>query len=94
MSAHFKPGDLVMVVKPRACCGESGTSLGKVFSVLRAIEEFAGVRCNTCGAFIEEPSGYFILSSGSASHFSRLKKIDPPAEGDSLPTRKDIEVSV
>ena len=84
----IKTGDLVMVVRPAPCCG-SAVRLGLLF--IATTGKGFGVRCLNCG--IHTYGGFFI--DGSTGHgylTSRLKKIDPPAEGDSLPTRADIEV--
>lgn len=88
MSA-INPGDLVIVVKPSACCG-SVKVIGVVFQPDEVSPGFG--RCGECGTesvgvSAREPA------SGKWIYTSRLKKIDPPAEGDSLPTRADIKVS-
>lgn len=92
MSNDIKPGDQVMVVRVRSCCGMG--ILGLVFTV--AAVRSANTRCK-CGA---EFWGDLVADAppdvrgGGPVLLSRLKKIDPPAEGDSLPTRKDLEVTL
>lgn len=84
----IKSGDLVMVVKPALCCGSAG-NIGRIFTVLE-ISHFEG-RCIYCGHVSTEAR--VMLSENGGIRLGRLKKIDPPADGDSLPTRKDIEVT-
>lgn len=85
----IKPGDLVMVVKSSLCCGD----VSRIGEIFRA--QGVGIRpyavCVHCG---REATNYFgVHKRGRYWHSaSRLKKIDPPAEGDSLPTRREIEV--
>lgn len=84
----IQKGDLVMVVKPTVCC-ENTNAIGIMFIAIP--ETKRGLRCVYCatrtttGFFINDATGHGFLSL-------RLTKIDPPAEGDSLPTRADIEV--
>lgn len=86
---EIKSGDLVMVVKPSPCCGNCA-AIGRIFTV-KAVEVEHG-RCGHCKTMsilarvTTEDNQYIQLI--------RLKKIDPPTEGDSLPTRKDLEVPV
>jgi hypothetical protein len=89
MSAGIKSGDLVMVVKPRACCGNSD-AIGMIFTVIGpAINPTTF--CDSCYNTIPSDT-HLYLSGGTACPPSRLKKIDPPATGDSLPTRADLRV--
>lgn len=88
--SDIKPGDLVMVVKPQRCCGGVAL-LGKVFVVQKI--DSKKLHCISCNhlhaaemiAIDQEGFGYFP---------QRLKKIDPPSEGDSLPTRKELDKPV
>lgn len=86
--SDIKPGDLVMIVKPMPCCGDNAT-LGNVF-IVKSISGSDGV-CGACGDY-QEFAMDALRPDGGYTQLSRLKKIDPPAEGDSLPTRKDLEV--
>ena len=90
MNMQLKPGDLVMVVKPAPCCGDTST-LGHIFTVTHG--HVSGYRCNACGvtAFV---SGLIPLEGKYCAEPERLKKIDPPATGDSLPTRAEKEQKV
>jgi len=85
--SDIKAGDLVMVVRPSTCCGNSSL-LGSIFTV---DDVFRGIgRCGRCGHIHTLPVD--IVETPNLSLLaSTLKKIDPPAEGDSLPTRKDLE---
>ena len=83
----IKAGDLVMVVKPTTCCG-GVDMIGSIFVVKKVLRGFG--RCEACGnvSLVEVA----FESDSYATDLPRLKKIDPPADGDSLPIRKDIEV--
>lgn len=85
----IKTGDLVMLVRPTPCCGNVGWlgTTGTISIILRR----AG-RCAYCGKVSERTVASLNGLEGSVS-VERLKKIDPPADGDSLPTRADIEVA-
>lgn len=84
----IKAGDLVMVVRPSPCCGNSA-EVGRIF-MARRISSGPGY-CKHCGD-VRIVSYAAPRLTGGAIEFSRLKKIDPLAEGDSLSTRKDLEV--
>lgn len=89
MNNDIKPGDLVMVVKPTPCCGAT-FSLGKLF-VARETETKDAV-CIGCGHRFD--THFRVLAHDGWRDGRRLKKIDPPAEGDSLPTRADLDIPV
>lgn len=84
---NIKVGDLVMVVRPMPCCGGM-KGVGKIF-VVEDIEEGIG----QCEEFFIQAFSLDALQKGTDIWWpiKALKKIDPPEEGDSLPTRKDIE---
>lgn len=84
---NIKKGDLVMVVKPTLCCNSS-SGIGLIFTV--ASTGYGWGKCAYCSE--ESKRAIAFLPDGSCGTLSRLKKIDPPANGDSLPTRKDLEV--
>lgn len=84
---EIKPGDLVMVVKPRPCCGYP-SRYGFPFTVT-LIEETMTI-CDACGETWTSLQAY--EPNGTLCDVSRLKKIDPPASGDSLPTRADLKL--
>jgi hypothetical protein len=90
MSSDIKPGDLVMVVKPRPCCGTG--ELGLVRVVVEP-HEHDDIVCPSCKRRSLVSDVFVALDTGNWCHQSRLKKIDPPAEGDSLPTRADLDVT-
>lgn len=91
MSDDIKAGDLAMTVRLRPCCG--GGTLGYVLAV-RSAPFVAKSECLECGKITE---ALVVTVDGVGDEFvieaSRLKKIAPPAEGDSLPTRHDLEVT-
>ena len=79
-------GDLVMVVKPSGCgCGHS---VGIPFIVQKI--DTRKLRCLYCGkqhgivSGAQDVDAYWVQTN-------RLKLIDPPAESDSLPTRRELE---
>jgi len=88
---EIKPGDLVMVVKPRPCCGGL-TNLGLTFTVGKIVRD--SLRCR-CGVITHSDP---IATTGVINSRGRpeavlvccLKKIDPPAIGDTLPIREEL----
>lgn len=76
-------GDLVMVVRPTECC-KSLKGIGKIFTVEKVSRSFA--RCSECGTLLYVFSAYFNEDKGYP--VKRLKKIDPPADGDEISTRE------
>ncbi len=84
----IKADDLVMVVRPAGCCG-SISGIGRVFKVGRVCRQ--ATYCIHCGHV--ENKDYAVFDNGYAADIFRLKKIDPPADGESLPTRKELEVT-
>lgn len=87
--SDIKVGDLVMVVRKTRCCSR-GKTTGKVFRVAKNDGVVTG-ECGACGATVTDE--YIENEDGHGFSGYRLKKIDPPAEGDSLPTRADLEVT-
>lgn len=90
MNAAIKPGDLVMVVLPNVCCGATD-SVGKVGTVEPNPDWATYAQCDFCGA-TNRDTNIFRTIEGGGYHVGTLQKIDPPAVGDSVPTRSDIEV--
>lgn len=90
MSAGIKPGDMVMVVKPSPCCGSTST-IGWIGRASAPPSYAVSAECNTCGK-IDWDVSKFLEVENRAYHIDTLKKIDPPAEGDSLPTHSELEV--
>lgn len=86
--SEIKRGDLVMIVKLKPCCG--------IMSVKHGIPFIAGQNldscfCPVCCTDLFEPC---VMSPNGGSIPKRvLKKIEPPSEGDSLPTRTELEVT-
>ncbi len=89
MSGAIKAGDLVMVVRPTICCGYSG-HIGRTGTAEMLPGHVVRVACTNCGHRDLSVASFFAIGL-VAYQASRLKKIDPPSEGDSLPTRRDIE---
>lgn len=75
MNAEIKVGDLVVVTKPRLCCGEA-SGVGKVF---RVGGMHKGSNCYRCGnrydATVAEVDGSFV-----SCELPRLKRIPPLGE--------------
>lgn len=95
--SDIKVGDLVMVVKGNPCCGKSRL-IGRIFVVTE--RELGPItKCGICGTQSETSNDTVPLNglNEKGNPFNaekwRLKKIDPQAEGDSLPTRADLEVT-
>jgi len=82
-------GDLVMIVKG----GCRTDNIGKVFKVARLGS--LGKNCPMCGTTHGFPMGTPLASDKTTGNigfeFPRLKRIEPPQFGDSLPTRADIK---
>ena len=86
--SDIKAGDLVMVVRPTPCCNDT-QFIAHIFTA-QSVRD-ARAYCGMCGK--RHPGVTAIIDSGEMFFIrSTVRKIDPPAEGDSLPTRKDIEV--
>jgi hypothetical protein len=77
--SEIKAGDLVMVIRPRVCCGNT-RALGLIATVSsRRLPKI--VRCRSCGfSDLASDAIYVPLSDGFECERSRLIKIDPPAE--------------
>jgi hypothetical protein len=89
--SDIKAGDLVMVVRGCPICGDLD-GIGMVFKV-SAIELSKSITsCCAKNTFTSDA-----LQDGEENCWwpvSALKKIDPPVEGDSLPTRANLDQSV
>ena len=93
MSNDIKPGDLVMVVRGMPCCGFFGArKIGHVFVVSRVKGTEAHHFCQGCKTYLSRGTLYAEDGGDSGGMLSMLKKLDPPSEGDSLPTRADIDI--
>jgi len=85
----FKPGDLVMVVKPAPCCGYCH-SLGRVFTVQGSATSEG--ECKFCGAIVL-PSNMTILDVGGPIQSTRLRLIPPLDEPEAITVDEPIEVT-
>ena len=75
----FKPGDLVMIVKPKRCCGYDG-ALGHMFTVTSVTPVFSYTTCTQCGD--RRKSGNEVeLNGESWAQTFRLRLI-PPLQDD------------
>lgn len=88
MTEAIKPGDMVMVIRPRQCCGDAG-SIGRVATVVR--RPYRCVHCLTCDTHRYDIDAYWVLSDGTACQETRLKKIDPPASADGTEVIRELE---
>jgi hypothetical protein len=86
MTKEIKAGDLVMVVKPRICCG-NGISIGKIFTA--GIVTDSSIRCN-CGHVSFDIHKHVADGSGKYCEISRLIKIDPPALPETITHDEEI----
>jgi len=76
----IKKGDLVMV-GPMACCGTCTGIEGTIFTVTGTHNSPLSQTCNSCGH--EGPSpGAYGHSCNKPIDLDRLKKLDPPSEGE------------
>lgn len=87
----IKEGNLVMVVKSMQCCSWD-KSIGMIF-ITKAVEIRGLCHCRNCGEIDVVPVLRALRPDGAWSAVSRLKKIDPPATGDSLPVRIESPIT-
>lgn len=88
-------GDMVMVVRGAPCCGSMGNAkygLTSTADEVGTINDAQGFMCVGCGMRYPNPLHVALTEKGTFPIFM-LKKIEPPAEGDSLPTRADLEIT-
>lgn len=84
---NFKPGDLVVVVKPRECCGNS-EAIGRILTISGAMFSRTAF-CTQCGDRVSADS-LVPLVGGTYIEPSRLRKIDPLTEQDKTETLQEI----
>lgn len=87
----IRPGDLVMVVKPKPC-GCSG-QIGQVLTVLPPDgSRLHLLTCGECGWTRPHPQDSVRVGHNRYRTSDRLRKIDPPETGeyDRVPVRKSI----
>ena len=85
----IRPGDLVMVVRPRLCCGNT-EGIGKIY-----VAQDVGKRLLVCGSC--KSRGWEIIATfNSTATFgalpSRLKKIHPPSIDDAVERTEELTV--
>lgn len=89
MSADIKPGDLVMVVRPRPCCGvASRMGMVGIAEIAKPIGD--QVWCENCSMVDKNWANYFFIAPHGYCHKSRLKKIDPPALADEVERVREL----
>lgn len=91
MSDEIKVGDLVVVVRKAPCCGNDKYT-GYFYTVAAKGGHYF-VKCS-CGQVDDNDDTFVMLNDGNYIEKNRLKKIDPPAKGDTLPTRADLDMPV
>ena len=86
-------GDLVMVVRPTTCCG-NWAAAGDIFKVLAL--DFGPSGCRWCPRVSHN---HFAIMSWSGPNdrptsieLSRLKRLDPDALKDDVPTHRELTV--
>ncbi len=88
---EIQVGDLAMVVRPKPCCG-SCSDLGSVIRVLE-IDSEPG-ECSDCGKFYASRDAVYAIDHGLgecwAHDISRLIRIDPPAQPESVETDREV----
>lgn len=89
MSDSIKPGDLVMVVHPTPCCGNT-SSIGATGIVELNPLWAIYAHCDACGD-IDYDIESFRTIQGGGYHISTLKKIDPPASADDVERVRELE---
>lgn len=85
MSA-IKAGDLVMVVRPTPCCGNTD-GMGTVYRAAEVSSVYS--YCDRCG---KKSSGVVVWhEDDSGCHVSRLIRIDPPALPEIVETEEELK---
>ena len=80
--SHIKPGDLVMVVRPKRCGCHKG--LGKIFTVAALATDNRYGKCTECGARTYPPFTPTAQIRNGFAELTRLKKIEHLNEADEL----------
>lgn len=89
--SEIKAGDLVMIVRPKPCCGLA-SCMGLVGVAKAAPNYVKGIYCIECKFIDHNLSDYFLLDKGYV-HLSRLKKIDPPALDEEVERVVELETA-
>lgn len=85
----IKVGDLVMVIRPTPCCGNS-RSIGTVGTV-KKVYHGALAQCYYCKSLLRAEADAMI--EGYGYDISRLKKIDPPALDEEVERARELEIA-
>lgn len=85
----FKKGDLVMIARPTNCCGNAG-AVGN-FHTVTGTPFHEKNKCQWCGA-IGKSTNDVVLDDMYYIETYRLKKIDPPEEGETIGAYKNLKV--
>ena len=81
-------GDLVIMV--RACCEQSGIYLGSIKIVEGICNSDLSGPCTNCGFRPIPPYAVMSMPSNNAVPFRWLKRLDPDALKDDVPTREEL----
>jgi hypothetical protein len=84
----FKPGDLVMVVKPSDCCG-SARNVGRIYTVDGYMPSNLSC-CGGCGMIVDTLSSLVSVGQRRSVDEHRIIKIDPLTEQDKTETLQEI----
>ena len=87
----IKKGDLVMVVRAYICehCGVNDSDVGRIYT---AGDFYSGeTRCSICDGDGSVDSAVWV-GNDTVKSISRLKKIDPPATGETREAYKNLKV--
>ena len=88
MSERIEVGDLVMVVKPTPCCGNT-KAIGAVFVVDFVGSKHTHTECAYC-RLITKSTRYAYVTKSQCYDIPRLKKIVPPAQDESVETEREV----
>jgi len=75
----FKPGDLVILIKPTHCCNNA-TNVGKIFTVTEDWSSHPGAHCYFCNKTTALRTGAWTPLNNYYCESHRLKKIEPLSE--------------
>jgi len=75
----FKPGDLVILIKPTQCCNNT-SNVGKIFTVKPEWAKESGSYCYFCKKQNSIKKGNWTPLNGYYCETLRLKKVEPLSE--------------
>ena len=86
----IKVGDLVMVVKPKSCCGND-KALGKTFVATAIVNETTVCDCGTYYTGLHVEMGTETFRAAGVRAY-RCIKIDPPSLQDETTTDRELAI--